>query len=61
MSSKRYAVGIDLGGTFVKFALVAETGEILFDGKLSVGGKAKREDILDAVSLSIQKIIDFAG
>jgi glucokinase len=60
MNSKKFAVGIDLGGTFVKYALVAETGEILFDGKLPVGGKAKREDILDAVSLSIQKVIDFA-
>jgi glucokinase len=56
----RYAAGIDLGGTFVKYALVSEAGDILFDGKLPVGGKAKREDILDAVKKSIQKVLDKA-
>ena len=27
----RYAVGIDLGGTFVKFVLVSESGDILLE------------------------------
>ena len=34
MTAPRYAVGIDLGGTAVKYALVASDGEVLFSGKL---------------------------
>jgi len=57
----RYAVGIDLGGTFVKFALVSENGDILFDDKLSIGGKALRDDILETVSKAIGLVIQKAG
>ena len=57
----RYAVGIDLGGTFVKFALVSESGDILFDDKLSIGGKALRDDILDTVRKAIGLVIQKAG
>ena len=57
----RYAIGIDLGGTFVKFALVSENGDILFDGKLSIGGKALRDDILNTVSKAIGLVIKKAG
>jgi len=57
----RYAAGIDLGGTFVKFALVSENGDILFDDKLSIGGKALREDILDTVSKAIRIIVQKAA
>ncbi len=57
----RYAVGIDLGGTFVKFALVSESGDILFDDKLSIGGKALRDDILDTVRKAIRIVIQKAG
>jgi len=57
----RYAVGIDLGGTFVKFALVSENGDILFDDKLSIGGKALRDDILNTVSKAIGLVVQKAG
>ena len=60
MKDIRYAVGIDLGGTFVKYALVSESGEILVEGKLPIGGKSKREDILESVKISIQKVIEVA-
>jgi len=57
----RYAVGIDLGGTFVKYALVSENGDILFEDKLSIGGKALRDDILSTVSKAIGLVIQKAG
>ncbi|MCY1723165.1 ROK family protein [Prolixibacteraceae bacterium Z1-6] len=57
----KYAAGIDLGGTFVKYALVSETGKLLIDGKLPVGGKATREDTLEAIEVSIQKVMDKAA
>ena len=46
---ERYAVGIDLGGTFVKYALISDSGEILFDGKLPVGDTASRVDTLEVI------------
>lgn len=61
MENTRYAVGIDLGGTFVKFALVSENGDILFDDKLAIGGKISREDILETVSKAIRKVIEKAA
>ncbi|MCK3682843.1 ROK family protein [Maribellus sp. YY47] len=61
MEKLRYATGIDLGGTFVKYALVAETGEIVLEGKLPVGGKASREDTLEAIRASIEKTVGKAN
>uniref|UniRef100_UPI003217A79C ROK family protein n=1 Tax=uncultured Draconibacterium sp. TaxID=1573823 RepID=UPI003217A79C len=57
----RYAAGIDLGGTFVKYALVSEAGDLLIEGKFPVGEKATREDTLDAIDASIQKVMDKAA
>lgn len=61
MTTKTYAIGIDLGGTFVKYALVSNAGEILFSGKLPVGGEATRDDTLDIIGDSIQLVIDEAS
>ncbi|NOR75776.1 MAG: ROK family protein [Draconibacterium sp.] len=60
MKNLKYAAGIDLGGTFVKYALVSSAGDILVEGKLPIGGKATKEDTLKAIELSIQKTIDKA-
>ena len=57
----RYAVGIDLGGTFVKFALISEKGEIAYSSKLALGTKAKRDDILNSVHKSIKLSLDNAN
>jgi len=46
----RYAAGIDVGGTFVKLALVSEDGNILFEDKLDIS-KATREEILNTIDL----------
>jgi glucokinase len=51
----RYAAGIDVGGTFVKLALVSEDGKILFKNKLDIS-KATREEILSAIDLAIVEI-----
>ncbi|MDD2474472.1 MAG: ROK family protein [Dysgonamonadaceae bacterium] len=60
MTKERYAIGIDLGGTFVKYALVSETGNILFDGKLPIGSSATREDTLSIIEQSIKNVVDKA-
>lgn len=56
----RYAIGIDLGGTFVKFALVAESGEIIYNHKLPIGATAQRNDILNTMSEAIQVVLEKA-
>lgn len=61
MSTKRYAAGIDLGGTFVKYALVSDQGDILTEGKFPIGGKATKEDTLNAIEASIQETVKKAG
>jgi len=61
MGSTRYAVGIDLGGTFIKFALVSEAGEILYSSKLSIGSSSKREDILETMHKAIRLTLDSAS
>ena len=61
MINQPHAIGIDLGGTFIKYALVSQSGEILFEGKLPVGGDATREDTLDTIEESIQKVVDEAA
>ena len=45
----RYAIGVDLGGTFVKIALVSNTGDIVFKDKLPIGNQASKEIILDTI------------
>ncbi len=60
MGSKKYAVGIDLGGTFIKFALVAESGEILYTSKLSIGPASSRDDILETIRQAIELTIENA-
>jgi len=57
----KYAAGIDLGGTFVKYALVSESGDIIVDGKFPIGGKARKEDTLNAMEESIQVIFTKAN
>lgn len=60
-SQKRYAVGIDLGGTFVKFALVSDRGEMVFSNKLPIGSQSDREDIINTLHEAIGQSLEHAG
>lgn len=61
MENKRYAIGIDLGGTFIKFALVSDSGEIGFTSKLSIGSSATRDDILETIRKAIDMAMEVAS
>jgi len=61
MTNTQYAVGIDLGGTFIKFALVARSGEIVFSEKLAIGPAASREDILETIGQAIKMTLQAAS
>lgn len=55
-----YAIGIDLGGTFVKAALVSDSGEIIFSNKLPIGSQASKNTILNTIENIIQMVISKA-
>jgi len=64
MSTKKdlkYAVGVDLGGTFVKAALVSNVGDIVFTDKLPIGSQASKDIILNTIEKIIQMAIDEAN
>jgi glucokinase len=58
MMSKKYAIGIDLGGTNLRVALVSEDGEIARKVK-----KASPEEVLNSLSETIEEVKqgDIAG
>ncbi|MCC8170610.1 MAG: ROK family protein [Parabacteroides sp.] len=45
-----YAIGIDLGGTSVKYALVSGAGEVLFGGKLPSRASVLAEAVMEQVA-----------
>ena len=57
----RYAAGIDVGGTFIKLALVSEKGDLLFEDKLSIGEGLPRDSILDTIHEAIRLVTDHAS
>ena len=57
----KYAVGVDLGGTFVKVALISELGDILFKNMLPIGSDANKQIILDTIEKIILITIDQAS
>ncbi len=64
MSTKedlKYAIGVDLGGTFVKVALVSDVGDIVFSNKLPIGSQASKDTILNTIEKIIQMAIDEAN
>lgn len=61
MKNTKYAIGIDLGGTFIKFALVSDAGETVFSNKLSIGSSSTRDDILDSIEKAIEMSMLFAS
>ncbi len=55
-----YAIGIDLGGTFVKATLVTDSGEIIFSNKLPIGSQASKNTILNTIENIIKMAISKA-
>lgn len=51
------AIGIDLGGTYIKYGLVDETGKILKKGMLPTKGEEKsREIVINQMALAIKDV-----
>lgn len=54
---KKYTVGIDVGGTNVKFGLVNPAGKIISRSRLSTQGFKKRADLLNALAGAVEDLI----
>jgi glucokinase len=58
--SKKIAIGIDIGGTSIKYALGREDGEILKRGNRPSRASEKYQIILNEISIAIFEMIDYA-
>lgn len=59
---RRYAVGVDLGGTAVKFSLVAEDGEVLYTGKLpTCADEGRSERVIEQILAGVDLALDYAA
>ena len=58
--SRRYFIGVDLGGTNIKFGIVSNKGEVLHKGMLSVQAKLGRDAILNNLNKAIEKSLTYA-
>lgn len=54
------AIGIDLGGTNIKYALVHKNGNILFESLIPTNAEKGREKVLKNIKNAIQEVLNFA-
>lgn len=56
----RNAIGIDIGGTNIKYALVDENGKIIYESVCSTEAKSGRSRVLEILKKSINEVLEFA-
>ena len=61
MAGKKYALGVDMGGTLTKFGLVDDKGNILREGVLPTTGFSTPQEFVHGLSLHLQSFIDEVG
>lgn len=57
---KKYAIGIDLGGTSVKYALIDTEGVFHFQGKLPSNADISAEAVMEQLTTAIKEVLAFA-
>ena len=60
MKAKHYYIGIDLGGTNIKFGLVSETGELAFSSTTPTPAQESREAVLQQLKTAAQSCLSRA-
>ncbi|KPL01020.1 MAG: hypothetical protein AMJ91_01905 [candidate division Zixibacteria bacterium SM23_73_3] len=58
--NKQYFIGVDLGGTNIKFGIVSENGRVLHKGMISAQANLGREAILDNINRAVERSLAFA-
>lgn len=61
LATSAYAIGIDLGGTCIKYALISSQGEILFNGELLTNAMASRDTVLQRIVSAIDEVLTVAS
>ena len=57
MSEKKYYVGIDLGGTFIKGGIVDENGTIVKDGKVPTQSDLGAEKVAENIASLVEDLL----
>lgn len=57
---KEYAIGIDLGGTSVKYALIDNNGVFHFQGKLPSDADVSAEAVIGQLVKAVNEVKNFA-
>ena len=60
MKQTHYAIGIDLGGTTIKYALISSEGEFLFEGMADTPATEGAEAVLEALCGAADECLKFA-
>ena len=61
MQEKKYYVGIDIGGTFVKCGIVSSQGEIIVKGKIPTGKERTYQEIAQDIANFVRELEEKAG
>ena len=61
MSNDLYAIGIDLGGTSIKYALVSQAGELFAQGKLPSMADISAEAVIQQLVKAIEEVKAYAA
>lgn len=57
----RYAIGVDLGGTAVKFSVVSDSGELLFTDKLpTLANEGRAERVIEQIVRGVELCVEYA-
>ena len=57
----QYAVGLDIGGTKIKYALVDQEGNIVYESISPTQSGTGKERVLDNVRKAVKEVLDFAA
>ncbi|MEC5395033.1 ROK family protein [Bergeyella sp. RCAD1439] len=58
---KKYAIGIDVGGTNTKFGVVNREGEILVQDRIKTNDKESVHDFIESLSVKLKPMIEAYG
>jgi glucokinase len=57
----KYAVGIDLGGTFIKYAIVSDEGKFFHEEKIPSNADKSADAVISQLELAIKSCISYAA
>ncbi len=61
INGRKYYIGIDLGGTFIKGGIVTETGEIIAEGKVPTESELGGEKVMDNIAELVGQLLEKAN